>query len=243
MVIMDDIRFLIVDDYEFSKIFFENAVHLYDYQYSYVPNGQKAIEELIKNDFDIILMDIEMPVMNGIDATIYIRTNMADPKNSIPIVAITGHTDEDYLEDLKNYGFTDYISKMFTSESIFDITKKYVSKKDKFYSLKFLENSTNIDKKLENELVTFFVENTPKTVDILYRAFKNSDWKRIKDTCHKLSNQLNYFGLSNASILSGILEKTDFETTDKSDAFEMIRKIEKDTKRAVIELKRDFDII
>jgi len=239
---MNSIKFLIVDDYEFSKIFFENAVHYYNYQYVYVQNGRRAIEELIKNDFDIVLMDIEMPVMDGIEATKYIRNKLSEPKKSIPIVAITGHTDEDFLDDLKNLGFTDYMSKMFTRESIYEIANKYVAPKEKFYTLKFKEYPIEIDKKLERELVIFFVENTPKTIELLYEALNVTDWKKLKDIFHKFTNQLNYFGLDNASKLSENLEKTNFHNFHEQKTLHNIKEIEKNCLLAIKDLKIDYKL-
>jgi CheY-like chemotaxis protein len=237
---MNNIRFLIVDDFEFSKIFFENAIHYSNYQYVYVNNGKKAIEELKNNNFDIILMDIEMPEMTGIEATNIIRNEFDEPKKSIPIIAITGHTDEEFLYDLKNLGFNGFISKMFTPESISKIIKKYVKKRQKSYSLNFKKDSPNIDEKLEKELVDFFIENTPKTIEILFDALKNKDWKNIKEYCHKLSNQLNYFGLEYAAQTAEYLVKTDYRENTTSDLFDMICEIEKDCILAIIDLKKDY---
>lgn len=239
---MRGIRFLIVDDYEFSKIFFENARLYYNYKYVYANNGKKAIEEFRKSNFDIILMDIEMPVMNGLEATKIIRNEFPEPKKSVPIIAITGHSDEDFLSNLKNFGFDDYMSKMFTPESISKVVKKYVKKNNKVYSLKFKDDSNQIDEALEIELVTFFIENTPGSIEKLFSSIKNKNWGQIKEICHKLGNQLQYFGLEKAAQIADKLEDLHFDNYSNKELFELVCDIEKDVNMAIYELKKDYEI-
>ena len=71
-------------------------------------NGKVAIDKLMERDFDLILMDIEMPVMNGLEATKYIRTEMNYSSEDLPILAMTTlHIGDEY----PNYEMQDYIAK------------------------------------------------------------------------------------------------------------------------------------
>lgn len=74
-------------------------------------NGQMVLDMLQNEDFNIILMDINMPGMDGIECTSIIR-KLPDPKKSvIPIIAITGNAKNLTLEEFKNQGFTDFLQK------------------------------------------------------------------------------------------------------------------------------------
>ena len=88
-------------------------------------NGSLALDKIKENNFDIILMDMEMPVMNGYQATIEIRQVM---KNDIPIIAMTAHAMAGEKERCLNLGMNDYISKPINSillfEKMYDLTNK-----------------------------------------------------------------------------------------------------------------------
>lgn len=79
-------------------------------------NGEEAIARLHKTAYDLILMDIEMPVRNGIETTWYIRENFEEPKKNIPIIAITAHNPDDFFSDYKEHGFSGLISKPITAK-------------------------------------------------------------------------------------------------------------------------------
>ena len=82
-------------------------------------NGQEAIDILEKERFDIILMDIQMPFMNGYEATEYIRKNMASTLGDIPILAMTAHAHISKDEKFKEFGMNDYVLKPFEPEQLF----------------------------------------------------------------------------------------------------------------------------
>ena len=91
-------------------------------------NGKKAIDILEQQAFDIILMDIQMPVMDGIEATEYIREQMPPNINNIPILAMTAHVllndDETFY---KSKGINDYILKPFEPEDLFNKIEGYIN--------------------------------------------------------------------------------------------------------------------
>jgi CheY-like chemotaxis protein len=74
-------------------------------------NGQIVMEMLAKEDFNVILMDINMPGMDGFECTGLIRKLDDKKKAAIPIIAITGNAKNYSIEDFKNQGFTDFLQK------------------------------------------------------------------------------------------------------------------------------------
>ena len=83
-----------------------------------VENGEQAIESLKQERIHMIFMDIEMPVMNGIETTNYIRSEMDYPLNTIPIIALTAHNPDLFFEDYENVGFDELITKPYSVEKI-----------------------------------------------------------------------------------------------------------------------------
>ena len=80
----------------------------YNFEWEIADNGQIAIEKLETNTYDIILMDLQMPIMNGFEATKYIRNTM---NLQIPIIALTADVTTVDVEKCKSIGMNDYISK------------------------------------------------------------------------------------------------------------------------------------
>jgi len=238
---MEKIKILFVDDINFSHILFKNIVNEPIYECSFATNGKNAIYEIMSKKFDIIFMDIEMPVMNGIEAIKIIKEQFVNSNNLLPIIAFTAHDDNEYREKLLKLGFIETIPKLFTKDTIISIIKKYVSRPEKSYNLKFNSDSLN-QSNLEKELVSYFVENTPLVIEELKTAIIGNKWKLIKEQCHKLSNQLNYFGLDEASNIASNMEKIDFEKADILEIKKMVNKIDSDCKIAIFDLKNDFEL-
>lgn len=112
--ILNGLRILIADDNEYNRLVVDETLHLMAKVHTHlVVNGQEAIDALEKNDYNIILMDVQMPVMNGTDATKYIRANLPSPKNNIPIVALTASVLRADLNLCFASGMTAYIPKPF----------------------------------------------------------------------------------------------------------------------------------
>ena len=88
-------------------------------------NGEEAIQLLKRQKVDIILMDIQMPVRDGLSATEYIRKYMPPGIASIPILAMTAHTDKTREHILKEYGLDDYVLKPFEPEQLFQKIQRY----------------------------------------------------------------------------------------------------------------------
>lgn len=110
---------LVADDLFTSRVQIGLVLKALGYNYDEAVNGDDAIEKLKQNDYAFILMDIEMPVRNGLETTLFIRKKMTDTKKSnTPIIAITAHDPADYAVNLDTYGFSGFISKPVTIEKL-----------------------------------------------------------------------------------------------------------------------------
>jgi signal transduction histidine kinase/CheY-like chemotaxis protein len=87
-------------------------------------NGHEAVDAVRWNDFDIVLMDIQMPDLDGVGATREIRS-LASPKNDIPIIAMTAHAMAGAREEYLAAGMNDYVAKPVQREALFEVLKKF----------------------------------------------------------------------------------------------------------------------
>ncbi len=120
------LRILVVDDIYTNRYLLSELIRLSGYEPVEAVNGEEAIEILKNQEIDIVFMDIEMPVMNGIEATQYIRKELAPGVNAIPIIALTAHNPDLFFEDFSEAGFDELITKPFSVEKIRDKIKNFV---------------------------------------------------------------------------------------------------------------------
>ncbi|MGM0509347.1 MAG: response regulator, partial [Fusobacteriota bacterium] len=88
-------------------------------------DGRRAVEILKEKEFDVIFMDIQMPIMNGFEATKKIKE--MDERKDIPIIAMTAHATEEDRKLCLRKGMDDYISKPIKSEDISKVIEKYLN--------------------------------------------------------------------------------------------------------------------
>jgi signal transduction histidine kinase/ActR/RegA family two-component response regulator len=118
--VISGIRVLIAEDNMVNVMLMKKLLSKWNITPTVAENGLRAVELMQYGNFDIILMDLQMPVMNGLDATMEIR-KMADPKKShIPIIALTASALLDIKEKIFEAGMNDYVSKPFKPDELLE---------------------------------------------------------------------------------------------------------------------------
>jgi CheY-like chemotaxis protein len=167
-------------------------------------NGQIALEKVRKNNFDVILMDIHMPILDGIEASRTIRTTLEKPKSEIPIVAFTANALKGDKNKYLDVGMNAYISKPFMPEELFKILSKYfvpdvdqieINKPGRLINLSNLRKMSNNDEQFVKDMIGSFVNNTPNILNDLSNAKNEQNWKAVSDLAHKLKSNLAFMGI------------------------------------------------
>ncbi len=125
---MSKFKVIIADDIFTNRLLLSEILADLGHELIAVENGKKAVNALVNNDVDLILMDIEMPIMNGLEATRYIREKLVAPKCDIPIVALTAHNPKIFFDDYKDVGFNQLLTKPYTVRKITHLLKSFTSK-------------------------------------------------------------------------------------------------------------------
>ncbi len=115
------ISFLIVDDIIMNRILLKEIISDHAGSIIEACNGKEALEILKNNDIDVVLMDIEMPVMNGVETTRHIRNKFDFPKSKVIVIALTAHNPDDFFDDYNNAGFNELLTKPYSFEKITNI--------------------------------------------------------------------------------------------------------------------------
>jgi len=122
---IEDKKILVVEDNDINLKIAVAFLKQLNYKYACAQNGQEAIEYLENNKADIILMDVQMPVLNGLDATKLIRKNEAKTGEHITIIAMTAYAMDGDRKKFIDSGMDDYISKPFNIETLEETLNKF----------------------------------------------------------------------------------------------------------------------
>jgi CheY-like chemotaxis protein len=117
----NQIKILIAEDNQLNQMLIKAILDKESIQYELAENGEQVLEKLKTTNFDLILMDIQMPIMDGVTATIEIRNNL---KSSIPIIALTANGSVSDELKYKEVGMNDHLSKPFKREDLFNKIKR-----------------------------------------------------------------------------------------------------------------------
>ena len=120
-------RILIGEDSNVVKNITQNILETHSYTVKPAKNGQEVYDSFMKEHFDLILIDINMPVMSGTTCATHIREKSPPSKQQVPIIAITGNSPNYRSEDFKSYGINDYVLKPIDYDELIQKIRKYIS--------------------------------------------------------------------------------------------------------------------
>ena len=219
---LKDIKILLVEDNELNQLLAMKVFGKWDKQMDIAGNGKIAIEKITNTDYDIILMDIQMPEMDGNELTHYIRTQMGY-KSNVPIIALTAHATLGEEKRCLQNGMNDYLSKPYDFNVLLEKlfhnvnlnkgihtpsskTPNEVLTGDKLVNFKYLKDFAEGDQSFIKNMVAIFLENTPESIEIILKSNKDDDIKTLKEEIHKLKSSISLLGISKASECIEIIE-------------------------------------
>ena len=120
-------KVLVAEDSSVIQNLTKKILQFQNYEITAVKNGKEVIKELEKSNFDIILMDINMPQMDGMTCAKEIRKMTDSVKANIPIVAITGNAKNYSEDDFKSAGINAYLQKPLDFDKLVEVVKEYTA--------------------------------------------------------------------------------------------------------------------
>jgi PAS domain S-box-containing protein len=255
-------RILVAEDVEINQFLAKHILESWMCIVTIAPNGADALEELINNDFDVILMDIQMPVMDGIEATHQIRKLKQQAKAAIPIVALTANALKGDDEKYRSAGMNGYLTKPFNEVALYAILIKVlnIEKEEKpvnktitlmqelshtdtaLYNLSQLENMSGGDTTFIPMMVKLFIETTKDISTHIQHALENNDIKQVGTLAHKLKPTIDAMAIVS---LKQIIREVELQGKSgvKSDEFEdKVHQVLSTLDRCREQLKTSFNI-
>jgi CheY-like chemotaxis protein len=252
--ILDGLKILVVDDNEYNIIVARDTLKSKaNLEIQEATNGQDAIDLVRKNKFDVILMDIQMPVMNGFDATQYIRTHFESPVKDTPIIALTASVLRTDLDKCIDAGMNSYIPKPFKAYQLIGeiaevlnipMKKKRTSLKDapeissgEVTDLTYLTNFCEGDKDRIKKYIEMFLASAPAVVEKIKFALVHGDFEEVANQVHGFKTKCMMMGMTETKDLSNTIEQLCREKPNEEIIKEKVLELITKVKKAEIELR------
>ena len=198
-VSLQKIKALIAEDNIMNQHLIAHLMKSWSIDYKVVSNGAEVVEELNKDGYSIVLMDIQMPEMDGYTATSIIRNQM---NRDIPIIAMTAHAMSGEREKCLQLGMNDYVSKPIKETVLYNIIARHAQHNGEGYNtagslnLEYLHQLSGNDEAFEKQILQQFVVQIPQELDNLYQSIEQRDFDAIRRTAHSMKSTVGYVGLA-----------------------------------------------
>jgi hypothetical protein len=119
-------KIIVADDYYTNRLLVSEILKCLGHEFIFAENGQQALEALQNNnDIDLVLMDLEMPVMDGVEAMRYIRDKFVYPKSKVPIVALTANNPGYNIQEGQESGFNKLMGKPYSIDKMVELLESF----------------------------------------------------------------------------------------------------------------------
>ncbi|MCW3089810.1 MAG: histidine kinase [Ferruginibacter sp.] len=205
-----NIKLLVAEDNLMNQNLMKHLLAGWDLDFDIVSNGEEAIEALKQKNFSLVLMDIQMPQIDGYRATEKIRNEL---KNDIPIVAMTAHAMAGEREKCLSYGMNDYISKPIRENELFKIVNDILKSNSsstrrrnenddnlgenvKLLNLDYLREISGGNEAFEVNMIEQFLQQVPAELEAMQEAFNKKNYVEAAHIAHNLKTSISFMGLT-----------------------------------------------
>ncbi|MEI7491205.1 MAG: ATP-binding protein [Bacteroidota bacterium] len=200
---------LVVEDNKFNQFIAKSILEKWNVITDIASNGREAIDKVRQKKYDLILMDMQMPVLDGCSATRLIRQEL---HVSTPVIALTAFATKDAIARALDSGMNGYMTKPFEEETLFSqllsafgIDKQYISEpagsvqdepvssepESLHYDLGRLSKLLGDSKGEIIEVIEQFIELTPEYAASLFNAYEEADMEEVAKAAHKIKSSLD----------------------------------------------------
>ena len=254
---LGNLKILLCEDNILNQRLAENVIRKFGFQLDIANNGQEGIDLLIKNKYDLILMDLQMPVKDGYQTTIYIRQEL---RLDIPIIAMTAHSLIGEQQKCLEIGMNAYVAKPFKQQDllneIYTEIEKHTEKQivipidEKAFAvetsakrsidLSYFDELTGgeADYDFKKEMIELFITKVPIDLFLLEKAIQEEEFSSMKRIAHDMKSSLSMFRLKNEVKYLEKIEKSDNSSIISSELVNEFADF-KDELNTIIELLSD----
>ncbi|HNP45788.1 MAG TPA: PAS domain S-box protein [Panacibacter sp.] len=219
-------KLLLAEDNEMNRIVANTILEQYGAVVDNAFNGNEAINMLNAAKYDLVLMDVRMPEMDGLEATAFIRQNIS---TSLPVIALTANALKQEQEKCLKAGMNDFLSKPFDEEDLVKMIAKWLGKeinlqggrsnftKDKsrpMYNLEKIKTISRGNTQFVKKMLQIFITESISSVEQLRENYSLKDYAKIKSISHKMKPSVKNMGIE--AITDDILFMENMEVNDEN---------------------------
>ncbi|MCF2443965.1 ATP-binding protein [Dyadobacter sp. CY345] len=244
------VKILVVDDNVMNQSLMKHLLTQWNTSFEIVSSGASAIDYLKQKHYNLVLMDIQMPEMDGYTAAEIIREDLG---LQLPIIAMTAHAMAGEREKSLSHGMNEYISKPINEKDLFEMIRKFVPGiNNPVQSENRIENTTghqyidlrgmeeisrgNVD--YEKIVIGQFIDCIPKDLDNLQKALDQQDLAKLSDIAHNMKTSIGIMGLT--PVLENHLDKLEELDAGSDDLQNCIYTVQDICNHAVQEAKEVY---
>jgi hypothetical protein len=206
---LENKKILVVEDVELNQHLARHIMESWGCVVEIAENGSLAVERVRSNEYDLVLMDIQMPVMDGMEATRQIRSMNDELKAAVPIVALTANAMKSECATYLKLGMNDCLAKPFEEPMLFKTVSKNIKKgtmtnsfsttvenraakaNEKLYDLSMVDDIAGGDKSFTQRMLQLFLDTVPATLADIKSACDKSEWPALSKHAHKLKSTID----------------------------------------------------
>jgi len=246
---------LLVEDNEMNRFIAIQSLDFLGFETTEAENGKIAIDLVKKNNYDIILMDIQMPVMDGVEATVFIRENLG---LKTPIIALTANAFKHDIELYLKKGMNDFITKPYDEQDFFrkinhvlsiqkiksetisnEIYAMEVKNQKRLYNLSQLEQISRGNNAFVVKMISIFINQTNENISIIHENIKDDNLENIKRIAHKIKSNIDHMGIASIKQEVRRIENFNLESGSHKDFIDMTLHLCEVLKAVLTELEID----
>jgi PAS domain S-box-containing protein len=251
------IRVLVAEDVPLNQLLMKTILDEFGFECDIAENGKIAVEKLKVNLYDVVLMDLQMPEMNGFEATEYIRNQLM---LKLPVIALTADVTTVDLAKCTAAGMNDYIAKPVDERLLYsklvtlvkqtrtsreeDTASDLSEIKGKCTDLVSLMQRTKSNPALMMEMISLYLEQTPPLVDTMKQSMKNQDWSTLYSAVHKMIPSFSIMGINHDfEVMARKVQEYASTQQQSTGISELVLQLENVCTQACKELETEYKVL
>lgn len=250
-------KILVAEDTSVNQFLVKRIIEGWGLEVDIANNGQEALSMVQEGEYDLVLMDIQMPVMDGIEATRHIRQLPQSGKATIPIVALTANFLKGDREKYRAAGMNDFLPKPFNESALFVVVSNNLQQQGvpikpkqplreelkvsngKCYDLSSLRGMSGGDEMFVNKLVQLYITLSSESLLLMKEEMKKERYAEVSKLAHKMKSPAGTMRIGSVkNILCSIVELSPDEAASKLSG--LVDQLDKEMQHCLSQLRKEF---
>ncbi|HEX6915926.1 MAG TPA: response regulator, partial [Chitinophagaceae bacterium] len=254
------LNILVAEDNKVNQLLTSGMLEHLGMNVKLADTGNKALQLIEQETFDVVLMDIQMPEKNGFEATRAIRSMENNANRFVPIVALTASTSGSDIAECEAAGMNGHLTKPFTESALYDTISSVLEKTSqqntssanqekmqtettgKLYDLSLVNELARGNQEFIVNLAKIFIETVPPTAAEMVNACEQKKWEQVGKLAHKLKSTIDTMCISSLKDDIRVIEKNGKDQKNLESIPSLVEKTSSVISSVTAQLKAEFSL-